>query len=142
MDPQKRERLGVDLARQQTRLVRELKAVRVASGLTVADVAESMEVDEAMVYRFEKGSTNPTLATIRRYALAVGAMLDLSAKSLSDHTKTVVHEAANVIERDPAKQAAFTQFHAVETTAPWLRSGPGQDREKQLVSAWTVGHRV
>jgi transcriptional regulator with XRE-family HTH domain len=80
-----RDRLGVDLARQQTKLIRELKAVRISSGLAVTDVAKAMGVDDAVVYRFEKGGTNPTLATVRRYALAVGAMLEFGAVSISEH---------------------------------------------------------
>ena len=84
-----RDRLGIELARQQTKLIRELKAVRVSSGLSVTHVAKAMGVDDAVIYRFEKGGTNPTLATIRRYALAVGAMLDLNAAPASDSTGSV-----------------------------------------------------
>lgn len=87
MELTERDRFGIDLARQQTKLIRELKAVRVSSGATVAQVAAAMGVDHAVVYRFEKGGTNPTLSTVRRYALAVGAMLDLGARSASDHAK-------------------------------------------------------
>jgi len=55
----------------------------------VAEVAAAMGVDDAVVYRFEKGGTNSTLSTVRRYALAVGAMLELGASSASDHGKPV-----------------------------------------------------
>ena len=61
----KRDRLGIDLARQQTKLIRELKAVRVSSGATVAEVAAAMGVDDAGVYRFEKCGTNPALSKVR-----------------------------------------------------------------------------
>ncbi|MFD4368669.1 helix-turn-helix domain-containing protein [Rhodococcus sp. NPDC058521] len=105
MDQQKRDQLGIDLARQQTKLVRELKTIRVSSGLTVAEVASSMSVDEAVVYRFEKGGTNPTLATVRRYALAVGAMLDLGATTAFEHTSKAVQRAADSIEHDPVELA-------------------------------------
>jgi len=55
----------------------------------VAEVAAAMGIDDAVVYRFEKSGTNPTLSRVRRYALAVGAMLELGASSASDHTKPV-----------------------------------------------------
>ncbi len=87
MELAKRDRLGIDLARKQTKLIRELKAVRVSSGTTVAEVAAAMGVDDAVVYRFEKGGTNPTLSTTRRYALAVGAMIQLGACPASDRGK-------------------------------------------------------
>jgi len=34
-----------------------------------------MGVDRSVVTRFESGGTNPTMATINRYAEAVGAMI-------------------------------------------------------------------
>lgn len=69
------DRLSVDLARSENHLIRELIAVRQRRGLKPAEVARKMGVDRSVVTRFESGGTNPTMATINRYAEAVGAMI-------------------------------------------------------------------
>ncbi len=69
------DRLSVDLARSENHLIRELMAVRQRRGLKPVDVARKMGVDRSAVTRFESGETNPTMATINRYAEAVGAMI-------------------------------------------------------------------
>lgn len=76
---EERDALGFANARQITGLVRQLREVRLANGISVENVAADMEVDPSMIYRFEKGGTNFTAATISRYALAVGAVFELSA---------------------------------------------------------------
>lgn len=76
--------LGLKNARQQTGLVRALKAIRRERGLSGPDVARNMGVDEATVYRFESGETNFTMSTLRKYAKAVGAELEMSATLASD----------------------------------------------------------
>ncbi|PBC49761.1 hypothetical protein CJ179_10560, partial [Rhodococcus sp. ACS1] len=48
---------------------------RLACGMTSADLARKMGVDRSIVTRFESGETNPTMATINRYAKAVGVMI-------------------------------------------------------------------
>jgi hypothetical protein len=62
-----------------------------------------MRVDDAVAYRFEKGGTNPTLSTVRRYAIAVGAMLELGASSASDHAKPVSNHVSTA---QPARSSA------------------------------------
>ena len=50
-----------------------LKRERVRSGLTVAEVASRSGLDRAVVSRLENGKQdNPTVATLMRYAAAVG----------------------------------------------------------------------
>lgn len=69
------DRLSIDLARSENQLIRELIAARQRRGLKPADVAKAMGVDRSVVTRFESGGANPTVATINRYAEAVGAMI-------------------------------------------------------------------
>ena len=69
------DRLGIDLARSELNLVRQLVAVRQRRGLKPAELARRMGVDRSVVTRFESGGTNPTMATISRYAEVVGAMI-------------------------------------------------------------------
>ncbi|GAB3697296.1 helix-turn-helix domain-containing protein [Corynebacterium nasicanis] len=79
--------LGAANADSQLDLVLKLREIRKANGVTVAEVAAAMDVDAAMIYRFEKGGTNFTAATLRKYAKAAGALLRLdavNATSMSD----------------------------------------------------------
>lgn len=69
------DRLSIELARSENHLIRELIAARQRRGLKPAELARRMGVDRSAVTRFESGGTNPTLATINRYAEAVGAMI-------------------------------------------------------------------
>lgn len=49
-----------------------LRQARESSGLSLQDVAERMGTDRANVYRLETAGGNPTIATLVRYAEAVG----------------------------------------------------------------------
>ena len=54
----------------------ELKTVREAAGLSLADVAERSGIDKAALSRLENGvQANPTVETLLRYAAAVGKRL-------------------------------------------------------------------
>ena len=55
------------------RALQALKREREQSGLSIADVAERSGLDRAVVSRLEHGKQdNPTVATLMRYAAAVG----------------------------------------------------------------------
>lgn len=69
------DRLGIELARAQNHLVRALRERRAELNLSAVEVAARMGVDPSFVSRFERGGTNATFATIRRYAKAVDAMV-------------------------------------------------------------------
>jgi DNA-binding XRE family transcriptional regulator len=63
-------------------LVGRFKAVRESHGLTLAQVAERMGIDAPALSRLETGKVlNPTLATLHKWAEALGQKLeiDLSA---------------------------------------------------------------
>lgn len=72
--------LGLSNARQQTKLVRDLKAIRQESGLTVEYVAEQTKLEPSFIVKFEKGGMNFTAATLRAIAKALGAELKLEAR--------------------------------------------------------------
>ena len=60
------------------RLVSRFKAVRESQGLTLADVAERMGIDAPALSRLERGKMlNPTLATLHKWAEALGQKLDV-----------------------------------------------------------------
>lgn len=64
------------------RLLTQFKAVRESQGLTLADVAERMGIDPPALSRLETGKTlNPTLATLHKWAEALGQKLDVDLSS-------------------------------------------------------------
>lgn len=65
------------LAREQHEFMAALVQLREDHGLRQEDVAERLGVTQAAVSKIERYDANPTLSTIRRYALAVGARLRL-----------------------------------------------------------------
>jgi predicted transcriptional regulator len=56
-----------------------LKAVREQQGLSITDLAERTGIDRAMISRLENGQIdNPTVATMTRYAKALGKRVVVS----------------------------------------------------------------
>ena len=59
-------------------LVARFKAVRESQALTLAEVAERMGIDAPALSRLETGKMlNPTLATLHKWAEALGQKLDV-----------------------------------------------------------------
>jgi DNA-binding XRE family transcriptional regulator len=63
-------------------LLARFKAVRESQGLTLAEVAERMGIDAPALSRLETGKVlNPTLATLHKWAEALGQKLDVDLSS-------------------------------------------------------------
>ncbi len=63
-------------------LVARFKAVRESQKLTLAEVAERMGIDAPALSRLETGKMlNPTLATLHKWAEALGQKLDVDLSS-------------------------------------------------------------
>jgi DNA-binding XRE family transcriptional regulator len=63
-------------------LVARFKAVREGQGLTLAEVAERMGIDAPALSRLETGKVlNPTLATLHKWAEALGQKPDVDLSS-------------------------------------------------------------
>jgi DNA-binding XRE family transcriptional regulator len=63
-------------------LVAAFKAVRESQGLTLAEAAERMGIDAPALSRLETGKMlNPTLATLHKWAEALGQKLDMGITS-------------------------------------------------------------
>jgi ribosome-binding protein aMBF1 (putative translation factor) len=59
-------------------LVARFKAARESQGLTLVELAERMEIDGPALSRLETGKMlNPTLATLHKWAEALGQRLDI-----------------------------------------------------------------
>ncbi|MEV6333478.1 helix-turn-helix transcriptional regulator [Nocardia vinacea] len=94
-NPTSRDRLGLELASQQLDMILGMRDIRVQKGLNVNDVAQLMGVDASQVSRFESGSTNPTMSTIRRYAKAVGAFIRITTTTWDQERARIVGSAAD-----------------------------------------------
>jgi DNA-binding XRE family transcriptional regulator len=78
-------------------LVARFKAVRESQGLTLAAVAARMGIDPPALSRLETGKMlNPTLATLHKWAEALGQQLtfDLSSAAEPSVPKTAEEKAA------------------------------------------------
>ncbi|MDT0169458.1 helix-turn-helix transcriptional regulator [Pseudarthrobacter sp. BRE9] len=64
------------LAREHRTMRSELVALRREAGLTQGDVANRMGVTQQAVSKFERYDSDPKLSTVRRYANAVGALVE------------------------------------------------------------------
>jgi DNA-binding XRE family transcriptional regulator len=65
--------------------VEEMKQIREAAGLTLAEVSRRCGIDQPALSRLENGrNKNPTLDTLWRYAAAVGRRLVLTTESIHD----------------------------------------------------------
>lgn len=102
--------LADTLVESHVELMRALVSMRKRHSLTQEQVAERMSVSQPTVAAFERYDANPTLSTVRRYALAVGAsiahdVVDACTPLTSDRFEAVV--AGNVIPwPQPRKQSA------------------------------------
>ena len=61
-------------------LMESLKAIRKKRGITQAEVARRMGVSQPAVAAFEHYDANPRMASIRRYALAIGAEFTIEVR--------------------------------------------------------------
>jgi ribosome-binding protein aMBF1 (putative translation factor) len=66
----------MEAAAERKRLLRGLAAARRAAGLTQTEVATRMKTSTSAVARLERGEMNPTVATLQRFATAVGKRID------------------------------------------------------------------
>ena len=59
--------------RPEYELARSLIALRIERGLTQQEVALKMNTTQSVISRLESGSANPSLATLKRLAVALDA---------------------------------------------------------------------
>jgi ribosome-binding protein aMBF1 (putative translation factor) len=78
----KRRSLALEADRTLQALVADLVAARTAVGMTQEEVAARMWTTKSVVSRLESGvRTRPTLSTIEKYALAVGALVEIRVRT-------------------------------------------------------------
>ena len=64
---------AIELVEADQKLLDDLVSLRKDLGLTQAEVASRMNVDQSAVARIEAAERDPHLSTLRRYSLALGA---------------------------------------------------------------------
>src|SRR5215469_4438864 len=73
------------------RLLARFKSVRERQGLTLAEVAERMGIDPPALSRLETGKVlNPTLATLHKWAEALGQKLDVGLRHFAEEEESNV----------------------------------------------------
>ncbi|MGP5242537.1 helix-turn-helix domain-containing protein [Corynebacterium flavescens] len=87
-----------ELIKAQRSLVEDLIAQRKASHLSQQEVADRMGVSQSAVSLFEHYDSNPTLSSIRRYALAVEADLVLQVKPRRSYTAETILPVGNMTQ--------------------------------------------
>lgn len=120
------------LVAEHDKLRRELVALRTKGGLSQSDVAERMSVSQPRVAEFERYDGNPTLSTIRRYALAVGAhilhtVIDDSNTDLevvqpwvSETTEIAIRKTEEVLRGLPVSIQAGNYRFTHEEFSDWM----------------------
>jgi len=93
-----RKRRGFDEAYEQSAdeysLVRELLAARSNAGLTQEEVAQSMGTTKSAVSRLEAaGKHSPSVATLKKYAKAVGCEIEIRLLPVASPTKASSEQA-------------------------------------------------
>jgi len=109
-------------------LMTNLIAMRTKHGLTQAQVAERMGVSQPTVAAFERYDSNPTLATIRRYALAVEAQIEERViDDCAPNTSTTIFGVTAIDAPAPQFQRGRTRPHM--TPAAWAAPRAGVVRQ-------------
>ncbi|GAA4657784.1 helix-turn-helix domain-containing protein [Arthrobacter cryoconiti] len=80
--------LGVELAKNDYRLVRDLIRLRKQLGVSQEQLADKMGVTQPTVSAFESMDSDPKLSTIRRYSKALGVLVTHKA-AIADESSTV-----------------------------------------------------
>jgi len=97
------------------KVLQALKRDREKSGLSISDVAERSGLDRAVVSRLENGKQdNPTVATLMRYAAAVGKRFvwsyeDLASEPAERNGKTRRRSTSDKISNARDKKSPTTK---------------------------------
>ena len=77
-----------ELVQRDSEFLDALINLRILNGISQESVAERMGVTQPAVAAFEREDSNPTLGSIRRYALAVGARINYEVSSALNPSKS------------------------------------------------------
>lgn len=127
----------IAVTRQGTRRVR---ALRVAAGLTQAQLAARSGVTQESISRLERGIQSPQESTLRRVALALGGSPDeiLAVDPAADVTVCVE------VGRLPHSSAAFRErlVAAIDAGLPRVDAVQHFGISKRTIARWVAQHRA
>ena len=70
----------MEFLKVQREFIESLIKIREAKGLSQADVGQLLGLSQSAVAQFEKYDSNPTMGSIRRYAMVFGASISMDAE--------------------------------------------------------------
>jgi transcriptional regulator with XRE-family HTH domain len=91
------EQNALALARAELQMLSDLVALRRSKGYSQQDVADAIGRDKSSISRFERLDADPRLSTIRRYARAVGAIVNYEVSDFSRRAPQPVGEGPVII---------------------------------------------
>lgn len=110
------------LAGEDRRMRKDLVALRREAGLTQQDVATFMGTTQQAVQKLERYDADPQLSTLRRYANAVGALVQHTVSpdngrslwmTVHGHVETSVKSSLTVpVAKQTAKRSALPTYGA------------------------------
>lgn len=71
---------AVDMEETRQRLLDQLVEIRKSRGMTISSVAKELGISRQAASKIERGSRDPRLSTLIRYAMAVSAHISMDAK--------------------------------------------------------------
>lgn len=80
------------------RLGKNIAEARKKSGKTQAEIAEKVGIDTVSLSRIERGTVNPSIATLERIADALGEPLSRLFDGVSSGTTTLANDIAALLE--------------------------------------------
>lgn len=114
MDKKSSLRLGIDLGKSHVMWISQLVSIRKQKGLTQADVAKRINVDQSTISRLENansGDRSVPTRLLEQYARAIGAYVahfvvdadaddsyQLLQQEIVEHARTLIDEAPNGTE--------------------------------------------
>jgi transcriptional regulator with XRE-family HTH domain len=112
---------GLALVHADLDMLSDLVEMRHASGLTQEQVAERIGRNKSAVSRFERLDSDPRLSTIRRYARAVGAVIEhrVSDFATSPHSLLLGAITISTDDEPQADLMALVFGDALENDEPF-----------------------
>lgn len=101
------------LVRNDAQFMAQLVELRKKLGLTQAEIAERMNTSQPAVAAFERVENDPKLSTIRRYAMAVGLLIDHVVEVDEGDTFHVTISTTNT-EPVLAEESASNTYYTLE----------------------------
>jgi len=95
------QRLTDELLAQDRKLMAELISYRRSRQITQQQIADQLQVAQATIASFERRGNDPKLSTLRRYAAAIGALVEHRVRNpMHEHVNPTAWLAHAVVPGD------------------------------------------